>query len=191
MPRPNVREQIVDAGFAAFYGKGFNGSSVQDITAAAGVPKGSFYNHFESKETLGADIVDRYDASNTLLAILADATVPALERLRAYYDGLAANLESGDCARGCLLGNFSAEVADHSPLIRGRLKGVFARWTGALESAIRDGQLDGSIPGDVDAATLATVLLDAFEGAMLRARVERRSEPFARFMTVAFEKILC
>ncbi len=64
MPRPNVREKIVDAGLRVLIEKGFNGCGVQDITAAAGVPKGSFYNHFESKEALGAEVVERYGRNN-------------------------------------------------------------------------------------------------------------------------------
>jgi len=61
MPRPNVREKIIDAGLKVLIEKGFNGCGVQDITAAAGVPKGSFYNHFESKEALGGEVVERED----------------------------------------------------------------------------------------------------------------------------------
>ena len=62
MARQNTREQIVQAGLKCLVEKGFNGVGVQDITTTAGVPKGSFYNHFESKEALGAEIVERYGA---------------------------------------------------------------------------------------------------------------------------------
>jgi TetR/AcrR family transcriptional regulator, transcriptional repressor for nem operon len=59
MPRPSAREEIVQAGLKCLVEKGFNAVGVQDITDAAGVPKGSFYNHFESKEALGVEIVER------------------------------------------------------------------------------------------------------------------------------------
>lgn len=60
MAKPNVRERLLDAGVEAFHRRGFNGCGVQEITEAAGVPKGSFYNHFASKEALGAAVLDRY-----------------------------------------------------------------------------------------------------------------------------------
>src|SRR5262249_24318548 len=60
VPRPGLREQLLAAGLATFHERGFNATSVQDITDAAGAPKGSFYNHFESKEALAAEAVRRY-----------------------------------------------------------------------------------------------------------------------------------
>ncbi len=118
MARENLRERIVEAAYRAFHDKGFNGTSVQDITTAAGVPKGSFYNHFESKEVLGAEIVDRYDAANVLIPILSDRSLAPLERIRRYYDGIGAAMTAGGGTKGCMLGNFSAELSDHSALVR-------------------------------------------------------------------------
>src|ERR1700733_13523826 len=88
MPKPNAHQKIVDAGLKVLIEKGFNGCGVQDITTAAGVPKGSFYNHFESKEALGAEVVERYGHDNPRRAVLADTSVPALQRLRAHFERL-------------------------------------------------------------------------------------------------------
>src|SRR5277367_3249297 len=85
MGRPNVRQKIVDAALKVLIEKGFNGCGVQDITAAAGVPKGSFYNHFESKEALGAEVVECYGRDNPRRAALADTSIPAMQRLRAHF----------------------------------------------------------------------------------------------------------
>ena len=92
--------------------------------------------------------------------------------------------------RGCLLGNFSAELSDQSPLIRDRLAALFAAWTDDIAAAIRDAQDDGSISTALDAGDLAGFLLDAFEGALLRARVEKSPRAFERFMTTTFGQIL-
>ena len=190
MARPNVREQIVEAGLEAFCAKGFNGCSVQDITGAAGVPKGSFYNHFDSKEALAAEIIEVYNARNISLAVLGNSMIAPVDRIRSYFSGLSNMMMEAGHVRGCLVGNFSAELSDHSVLIREKLNSVFVRWTGALDVAIREGQRDGSIGRDVDAATLAAVLLDAFEGAMLRARVEKNGSAFENFLNVVFAKLL-
>ena len=92
--------------------------------------------------------------------------------------------------RGCLLGNFSAELSNQSAVIRRELAELYGRWTRDIEQAIKDGQADGTISRDRNAAEIAAFLLDAYEGALLRARVERSKAPFDRFMQIAFESIL-
>lgn len=65
MPKPNVREQLMEAGLRTLHSQGFNGCAVQDITQAAGVPKGSFYNHFESKEALALAALEMFWVNGT------------------------------------------------------------------------------------------------------------------------------
>src|SRR6201988_4589083 len=103
MVRPNVRQKLVDAGLKVLIEKGFNAVGVQDITAAAGVPKGSFYNHFESKEALGAEIVERYGANQTRREILSDPTVPPLQRLRRHFERICGMFVDSDFTRNCIL----------------------------------------------------------------------------------------
>ena len=190
MPRPNTKEQLIVAGLNALLEKGFNGVGVQEITEQAGVPKGSFYNHFESKEALGAEIVERYGLNSTRRAILRDKTVPPLQRLRTHFETLNDSFIKSKFERGCLLGNFSAELANQSPVIRESLVTLFERWTKDLEVAIADAQSEGAVSSDRDAGDIAAFLLDAYEGTLLRARVQRDRAPFDRFMKLAFEQIL-
>jgi TetR/AcrR family transcriptional regulator, transcriptional repressor for nem operon len=190
MARHNVREQIVDAGLKTLLEKGFNACGIRDITDAAGVPTGSFYNHFASKEALGAEIVERYARDNSRREALRDKTLAPLERLRRHFAGLNQMYADLEYGRGCLLGNFSAELADHSPLIRERLAGLSASWTKDIENAVGDAQADGSVSTKSNPADLAAFLLDAYEGALLRARVEKSGAPLDRFIEVAFARLL-
>src|ERR1700745_2560394 len=119
MVRPNVRRKPLDAGLKVLIEKGFNGSGVQDITAAAGVPKGSFYNHFESKEALGAEVVLRYiESSNETRAVLREPELSPHHRLREYFERLVQVAEEKELRGGCLLGNFAAELSEQSEMIR-------------------------------------------------------------------------
>jgi TetR/AcrR family transcriptional repressor of nem operon len=190
MARPNVKEQIVQAGLKILLDKGFNGVGVQEITETAGVPKGSFYNHFESKEALGAEIVERYGMDGARRQVLRDKTLPALKRLRGHFEGLNELFVKSKFERGCLLGNFSAELSNQSAVIRKELAKLYQHWSKDLELAIQAGQAEGTIPREKNAADIAAFLLDAYEGALLRARVERSRAPFDRFMQLAFERIL-
>ena len=93
MPKPNVREQLMEAGLRTLHSQGFNGCAVQDITQAAGVPKGSFYNHFESKEALALAALEMFWVNGTARrALLADASIDPVALLRLDFKTLSAAL---------------------------------------------------------------------------------------------------
>ncbi len=192
MAKANVRERLLDAGLETLHRRGFNGCGVQEITEAAGVPKGSFYNHFESKEALGAAVLDRYwqQRADTSLRILDDAKVRPCERLRSYFAAMAAKMAKRGYTGGCLIGNLGAELSDQSKLVSDHLAAVFAGWTEAVETCIRDGQREGEIGADCDAAILASFLINAWEGAVLRAKVEKNGTTFVEFNQIVFGKLL-
>lgn len=188
----NVRERLLRAGVLVFSRDGFNGSSVQDITDAAGVPKGSFYNHFDSKETLGAAAVEYFwDASACeSLAILDDAATEPLARLRRYFEQVAVNVEAMGYTCGCFIGNMTAELSDHSTVIADQLSAVFAQWTRRIAECIRLAQAAGSITSPAGPEVLATFALNAWEGALLRARVTKSNLPLQQFIETLFSQLL-
>jgi TetR/AcrR family transcriptional repressor of nem operon len=188
--RINTREEIVQAGLKCLVEKGFNAVGVQEITDAAGVPKGSFYNHFESKEALGLEIVERYGANQKRREILTDPTVPPLQRLRRHFDRITALYVDSHFTRNCILGGFSAELANQSETIREGLRKLYGQWTKDIEATIAEAQTKGEIANKTKAADMAAFLLDSYEGALLRARVERSRKPFDRFMKFAFGELL-
>jgi TetR/AcrR family transcriptional repressor of nem operon len=190
MPRPNVREELLSAGLETLHSRGFNATSVQDITEAAGVPKGSFYNHFASKDDLGAAVVERYSARNEARRrILQDLAIPPLARLRRYFEALSETGRYPD-ASGCLLGNFATELSNQSPAIRARVSAAFVSWTDALAQVIDEAQRAGAISGGCAPTALASFVVDAWEGAVLRAKVEKNRAPLDGFLAMVFTKVL-
>lgn len=189
--KTNVRERVLAAAFEALHKNGFNATGVQDITDAAKVPKGSFYNHFESKEALGVEVVGLYVArgAERRQALVAGRGAP-LARLKAYFKSLNQLGPADGFTRGCLLGNFSAELASQSPDIRQALAAALADWTRDIAAVLAEAQQAGEVSRDVPAGTLAAFLLNAWEGAVLRSRVDRSAAPLDAFMTIAFNKIL-
>jgi len=191
MPRPSIRDHLVASALEALHGQGFTGSAVQDITDAAGVPKGSFYNYFESKEALALEVIDRYgEGVRALAGVLSDESLSPVERLRRYFALVATKFAARNYERGCLIGNLSNELADRSRLIRDRLSSNFAAWSRLIETCIRDGQKAGEISRDMDARVLADFLLNSLEGAMLRTKVEKDSSPLDHFMSLVFSRVL-
>jgi TetR/AcrR family transcriptional repressor of nem operon len=192
MARIDVREKLLEAGVLTFRRAGFHGCSVQDITEAAGVPKGSFYNHFESKEALGAAALEHYwqAFAGEHLAILADPDRPPRERLRSYFEKWAAEMATAEFQCGCLIGNMAAELADQSALIAASLSGIFKGWTRQVSDCIRAGQAVGDIKSGADPDTLAAFVLNAWEGALQRARLEKADGPLRQFIDTLFSQLL-
>ena len=191
MPRPNLREQLLSAGLETMYRKGFNATSVQDITDAAGAPKGSFYNHFASKEMLAAEAVRRYaDGISARCAALRDRKLTPLQRLRTYFESRRASLLEAKFETGCMLGNFGAELSNQSPLISKRVEVAFDAWTADVAAVIAEAQKTGTVSRDVPARALAEFLINAWEGAVLRAKVEKSVAALEQFFEVTFTRIL-
>jgi TetR/AcrR family transcriptional regulator, transcriptional repressor for nem operon len=189
MARQSMREEIVVAALDQFHARGFNGTGVKDITDAAGVPKGSFYNHFDSKEALATVALQRYGEGRRL-ADLADPSVPPLARLRAHFEFLRAETEQRGFARGCLFGNFGAEVADHSDAIRGGVRQSFQLWAQAIATTLTEARDAGLLRADLDPEKTARFLLGAWEGALIAARVDRGPDAFDSFFDLTFGTLL-
>ena len=188
----NVRERLLRAGVLVFSRAGFNGSSVQDITEAAGVPKGSFYNHFDSKECLGAAAIEYFwdETASAALALLDEEGVAPLIRLQRYFERAMADVEAMGFTCGCFIGNMTAELSDHSSVVSEQLSAVFARWTEQVAGCIASAQAAGSIASQANPAQLATFALNAWEGALLRARVTKSRAPLQQFVDTLFSQIL-
>src|SRR5580692_9273401 len=123
MSRPSHKDKLVSDGLRLVHQRGFGASSVRDIVQAAGVPQGSFTNHFASKEAFGLEILDLYfsNSRSVIDATLRNDSLPPLQRLRAYLDVNKDHIGRDGVAKGCLLGNFSAEICEHSEATRHRL----------------------------------------------------------------------
>jgi TetR/AcrR family transcriptional regulator, transcriptional repressor for nem operon len=183
MPRPSMREQLIEAAYDRFHEYGFNGSGIKDITDAAGTPKGSFYNHFGSKESMAVEVMRRY-AETREIKILADKSIAPIERIRKHFTYLAGDLERFGYARGCMFGNFGAELSTQSPVIRDEVNNRLTRWTSLLASTLDEARAAGALASGPDAAVLARFLVNAWEGAAMRAKVVRSAEPLDDFFAV-------
>ena len=191
MARPGKKAELVEAGLELLHRRGFSATSVADIAEAAGAPKGSFYNHFKSKDDFGSVVLDRYfaEASAALNETLQAGDNPAPARLRAYFLRLRKYVGQERYARGCLIGNISAETGAVSDETREQLARMIAAWTAALADCLKQGQREGSIRDDLKAGDLASLLLNAWQGALLRAKVERSPAALDNFIELLLPRL--
>jgi TetR/AcrR family transcriptional repressor of nem operon len=191
MSRPSLRDDILNAGLKVMFRSGYQGASVRDICEAAGVPLGSFTNHFRSKEAFAEEVLDRYFAHTKGLVkkALDDKSLTPRQRLKRYLDIISAVLADAKWNRGCLIGDFSLETTSQSKLLRDRLEAIFQEWRTPFASCIAEAQTAGEIGSTFDPTDLAEFLLASWEGAILRMKVERGPAALDRFKNIAFQTV--
>ncbi len=192
MPKPSNREKILTEGLRVVHERGFANASVRDIVQAAGVPQGSFTNHFASKEAFGLEILELYVANGRALIgeTLRDDALKPLARLRAYIDANKTRLNRNSMRSGCLLGNFTAEASDHSEAIRLRLIEIFEEVRQSVAYCLRAAVTAGELPPDFACDEVAGFVVSSLQGASLIAKALRDPAPVERFERILFSSIL-
>jgi AcrR family transcriptional regulator len=182
------RTQLFKHGTRLMLRSGYAGMGLTELLRRAGVPKGSFYNHFDSKEDFGVEVVQRYYAGHDrlLAALLAETDRSPLERLRSYFDLLLERaVRASPEARGCLLGMLALEMAGSSEPLRATVSDSFRRWEARLAELLRQAQDAGELGPEQDPELAAGMLLQGWEGALMRARVSHDLNAVRNFSDLA------
>lgn len=186
----DTRQHLLDTGHQIMAAKGFSGVGLNEILLTAGVPKGSFYHYFKSKELYGQALLEDYFSTylNLVEQRFTDPSRPAGERLMSYWQQWLTGY-SGPCSeQKCLVVKLSAEVADLSEAMRITLRDGTDRIIAQLADCISAGTADGSLPA-LDARATATMLYQLWLGASLLAKLHRTSQPMQQAMQMT-EKLL-
>ncbi len=187
MAKMTNREKLLRVGLRLLHERGLN-ASVRDIVEAAGVPQGSFTNHFASKEAFCLEILNMYHA-NALKGIartLRNDAVAPLKRLRAYLDLHADFLKTFGKENGCLYGNFTAETSSQSENVRRRLVEIFDEIRNSITYCLKAAVKAGELPKGFKCGEVADFILSSMQGAMLLGRGQRSTAPFGAFSECAF-----
>ena len=176
----DVRGNILATGQRIMAGKGFSAVGLNEILATAGVPKGSFYHYFGSKDAFGEAMLEAYfeDYLADMDATLGQSGLTMAQRLMNYWQAWQNSQSFYDCQGKCLAVKLGAEVADLSEAMRLSLKrgtgGIVGRLAGAIEAGVAEGSL--SIDGDV--ADTANSLYQLWLGASVMVKIVRETTPF-------------
>ncbi len=178
-----LREKLLDQGVALLMEQGYHGTGLQELVRSVGVPKGSFYNYFPSKEAFSAEVVKHYIEPfiRQLDSHLQRPDVNAETALKAYFNELIEETERRDFKGGCLLGNLIGEIGDTSDLCQLSLREAVRRYRDKLEEGLARAQREGSFRKDLDAKDMADFLVNVWQGALLRMKIERSVRPLAQF----------
>ena len=187
----DVRKSILANGQRIMAGKGFSGVGINEILTATGVPKGSFYHYFGSKDAFGEALLEDYFEVYLadLDTILSGPGLNMAQRLMNYWQNWQDTQSFFDCQGKCLAVKLGAEVADLSEAMRLALKRGTAGITARLARAIEAGMAEGSLSIDGTPETVAQSLYQLWLGASVMVKIARTPQPFETAMQ-ATRKIL-
>lgn len=183
-----TRELLLRAGLEVLTEKGFSATGIDEILGRVSVPKGSFYHYFDSKEAFGLDLIDRYGAffARKLERHLGNPSLSPLGRMRAFVADATDGMARHEFRRGCLIGNLGQEMGALPESFRARLKDTFQDWQARLAACLVEAQKAGELAATAKPAQLAAVFWIGWEGAVLRAKLERCEQPLQAFAEFFF-----
>jgi TetR/AcrR family transcriptional repressor of nem operon len=187
-----TRDRLLEVGAQAIAEKSFNSCGLAEILSRAGVPKGSFYHYFASKEDFGVALIEKAIEEHmvSLRPLLSDRRRKPLARLRAVFEqGLEECREHG-AARQCLIPKLALETGQLSEPVHAAVKCAYDQWTAVLAQVIREAQAAGELARASDPDRLANVLVMLWEGATIRMQIDRSLQPVEDFFTFVFESLL-
>jgi TetR/AcrR family transcriptional repressor of nem operon len=190
--KEDTRARLIAVGATLIHEKGFNHTGVQEILEAAGVPKGSFYFYFQSKEEFGMAVVDFFSQfmAARMDGHLNNDSLPHIARLKRFFDDMMEYFRREGCSRGCPIGNLAQELADLSDSFREKLRQTLdameARLVLCLEAALEANEL----APEIDPREAAAFILNSWEGALTRMKTEKNLKPLLVFDKMVFGRLL-
>ncbi len=177
MGRPSdARQRLIEAARDVIFSRSYDGVTVDDLCAAAGVNKSSFYHFFSSKQALVLAATEQQWRwfEETVLAPIFSAPTPPQERILCFFDQTLEvqqrQKRTSGHMRGCPAGNLTLEMSTQDELIRARVDQFFGEWQRYFEGMLREAKEQGLVPPTQDTALTAQALLAYFEGVMLLAK---------------------
>lgn len=187
VPRPDdfdTREALIRCGVEVLTEQGFMATGIDAILKRVGVPKGSFYHYFASKEAFGLAVLDSYAHyfARRLDRWLLDESLSPLERLAGFVQESKVNIARHAFRRGCLVGNMGQEVSVLPSGFREALENVFLDWQTRLSVCFDAAVAARELPAHTDCSELAAYFWIGWEGAVLRARLVQNAQPLDTFI---------
>lgn len=179
-----TKERIIEAGSQAIAAKSFNGCGLKEILDAAAVPKGSFYHYFKSKEDFGVAVIEHSaeEHATFIRGVLNDRSISPLNRIHRLFKEMRDYYAEAGPSRECIIAKLALEVAQLSEPMRLAIKYAYDNWSALLARTLREAQAAGEICKELNAESLAELLVNAWEGVTIRMQIDKSVEPIDEFL---------
>ncbi|MCM5528698.1 TetR/AcrR family transcriptional regulator [Parasegetibacter sp. NRK P23] len=178
-----TRQLIIEKTAPVFNRKGYAGTSLNDLTMATGLTKGSIYGNFSGKDEVALAAFEYNLAQiTTTVAQEAAAATTATGKLLAYVESYSALFGTISATGGCPILNTSVEADDTHPALRKKASDAIRSWKKQLERIINNGMETGELRNDIIPEHTAITMIAIIEGAIMIARVCNNNNYFSTAM---------
>lgn len=179
----DTKAELIRSGLAHLTEFGFASSGIDQILKKVGVPKGSFYHYFASKEAFGQAVMHSYNHYfvTKLDKFLLDESYASLTRIGNFVEDAKAGMARHQFKRGCLVGNLGQEVDLLPESFRPLLVDIFATWQQRLANCLELAKTQGALATSADCKALAEFFWIGWEGAVSRAKLVQSSQPLDNY----------
>jgi TetR/AcrR family transcriptional repressor of nem operon len=189
--RLDTRKALVWCGTELLTERGFQITGIEEVLRRVGVPKGSFYHFFKSKDEFGAAVIENYVQyyAKKMDRIFNDTSLTPLSQLKEFIRNARHGMTRFDFRRGCLIGNLGQELASLDNAFRGQLEAVLVSWEERVTLCLEQAMLLGEISPNNDPDAIAHFFWVGWEGAILRAKLTRSLDPIDNFVDIFFSRV--
>jgi TetR/AcrR family transcriptional repressor of nem operon len=182
------RESLLAVGQELFIKSSFNCVGLNDILKQSGIPKGSFYHYFDSKEDFGLQVVELYSRQNyeVLEALLHDESMSPSQQLRAFFEANITHFDDIGYCQGCLMANLSQELADVNEKLRCKINELSKKMVDRIALCLQHTDSSELNLGHLQPHEAAQVLMNSWQGAIMKMKLEKSREPLEVFMKFFF-----
>ena len=182
---------IIAAGQQLFRANGYHATGIQQILEEAKISKGTYYNYFKSKEDFSLQVIQFYGEymTNYITNALIKESPSPIHRLKEMYASLIAIAQQEECEKGCLVYNFSYEVAGQNKAIAKALDRQYNDWLDVIERCIDEAKNVEEITSKKASRELAELIHSTFNGAFGRVKMSRSTKDMENTMNILFELI--
>ena len=180
----DTRAELIRSGVEHLTEIGFASAGIDKILKKVGVPKGSFYFYFPSKEAFGHEVLTSYANyfEYKLDTFFLDTRVAPVQRITNYVEDAKKGMLKHDFKKGCLVGNLGQEVDSLPESFRGRLIEIFSSWQSYVARCLSEAQSEGELSEEADCERIAEYFWTGWEGAVSRAKLEQNVRPLDNYL---------
>lgn len=187
------KEEILKKGLELILKKGYYGTGIQEIADTAGIPKGSFYNYFKSKEQFAIELLEESTSAlqKQLDRVLNDQTIPSIKRLERLHKGVTYGyIKEGFISFGYLASILSLEMASTDSPITKAINRAFDRIKEPLSHCLQEAKETGDIDPSFDIDKLTEFIQNAWYGALVRTKASKTVIPLDIFYEISMTLIV-
>lgn len=177
--KQDTKNKIIETGAGIIHHKGYHHTGIQEVLAAANVPKGSFYFYFKNKEDFGLNVIDYFDGlfQDMLKPMIEDKDLSYLQRIERIFDYFIGFFPEIDYQCGCPIGNLAQEMGDLNDAFSDKLSQSVEKMADLYQNLLDKAIENQEISKETDTREMAEFIVTSWHGALIKMKINRSIQP--------------